>query len=89
MIFSSIEVHDKEITGFDLVEMVELDQSLDVGDDYLLWGFGIDVDKTRDKSAEVVCVERVSFDKIVHYFEGIVSLVEMSDGFEEVRKIVV
>lgn len=84
MIFSGIEIHDKEITRFDLVEVVELDQSLDVGDDYLLWGFSIDVHKTRDESAEVVCVERVSFDKIVDYFEGIVRLVEMSDGFEEV-----
>jgi hypothetical protein len=81
MVFGSIQVHYEQVTCFDLVEVVEFKQPLEISYNNLLWCFDVDVDKTADKPAEVISVKRVPFDEVVDYFQGVICDIEVPDDF--------
>lgn len=67
LVFGSVDVHDEQVAGFELVEVVELDNTVKVGcEDRSLSLFG-DVDEKGEVKAEIVGEEGVPFHEVVDH----------------------
>ena len=88
-VLSCVDVHHQQVTGLDVVQVVQFQQSLQVGQQYWCWCFAADVGEAGDEVADVVGVQRVPLDEIVHHCQRVVRGVQVADVLEKVSQVTV
>jgi len=79
--FYGVNKHNKEVTGFQLVELVHFHYSFDIGYENWMGSFMRDVDKKRDKKINILRIEWVLGHEIIDYLHCIIWIIEIANTF--------